>query len=418
MKFTKRYLPFLLCICLAAGSMAGCSSSKAKSTKETSAGEKQTKELSFWFCDSELTPYFEKAGRAYEEKTGVKINIRCVDSVEYTEQINEASLKKKGPDVYLLSSENLKKAKLAGLTEKNRYEKFYTEENYPAAALQAASWEEELTGYPFSYDVSFLLYRKDVFKNAPSTFAELNKAGNAGKKAKKEKSALLRWDLTDVFYNFAFVGSRVVMEEDEGEGAGRVSVNTEELTECLKAYQSMSKQYPMELNKTTDDENTAAFLGGSLYSMLAKSSSLRKVTAAQLNGTGKVSYGIAKIPDISETMKTSPLSITMLAEVNGLSQKKKEAARFAKFLTYEEAENLYRETGRFPARKDVYSAETDLGKVMEAYESSVPVPRMTDFGSYWMEIQTSFERIWKGADIKKEITRIQTLLEKNTNSSD
>lgn len=398
MKHKKRYL-FLLGVGLIVCGLFGCTGRRAPGTGETPEGGKTT-ELIFWCDDKELVPYLEEAGREYEEKTGVKVHVTSVDSVEYVEQINEASLKKKGPDVYLLGSENLKKAKLAGLTEKNRYEKLYSEKNYPAVALHAASWDGELNGYPFFYDVSLLLYRSDVFKTAPATFEALS----------KEKGASFRWDSSDVFYNFAFVGSAVTFEEPEGTAAGSIVVDKEKLLPCFTEYQKLARRLSLEPSGVSEEKNVEDFLNGKLYAMLGKSTTLRSITEAGLNLTGQIAYGVSAVPDFSAKLKTSPLSTTTLIEVNGLSLNKKEAAGFARFLTYDNIKSLYRETGRFPARRAADPDSAELAEILKVYETSVSMPRATDFGSSLMELQTSLERVFRGQNAKKEVERFEEVI--------
>ncbi len=105
------------------------------------------------------------------------------------------------------------------------------------------------------------------------------------------------------------------------------------------------------------------------------------------------------LPDVSEQLQSSSLSVTQCVAVNGYSTQKQQANDFAVYLTEYAAQDLYTRTGKLP----VYAGGTtydnpNAAAFLEEYQNSVPMPKMIETSNFWVELEIAFAKIWMGDD--------------------
>ena len=66
------------------------------------------------------------------------------------------------------------------------------------------------------------------------------------------------------------------------------------------------------------------------------------------------------------------------------------------YLTFEKAEDLYGLTDKMPVRLGVEYENPEMGVLLEQYENSVEVPKLTDLSNYWMEMEIAFAKYLAG----------------------
>ena len=72
--------------------------------------------ITVWYTDEALEGYLNEAAIAYQEQTGIAVSLKLTSGLEYLESIQEATLhSEEGPDAYIVNSDSLEKARLAGL---------------------------------------------------------------------------------------------------------------------------------------------------------------------------------------------------------------------------------------------------------------------------------------------------------------
>ena len=93
------------------------------------------------------------------------ITVLTSDS-EYLEAINQETLHSDQiPDIYLMSSDSLEKAYLAGLASKvPDTVGICNTDHFSQAALSAVTYDQKLIGYPVYFDTSALVYNEDYLR--------------------------------------------------------------------------------------------------------------------------------------------------------------------------------------------------------------------------------------------------------------
>ena len=124
-----------------------------------------------------------------------------------------------------------------------------------------------------------------------------------------------------------------------------------------------------------------------------------RLEEARAEGSLGFEYGIVPMPDVSGELKSRSLSVTNVVAINGYSQHKELANRFAAYLVDEYANELYERTGKVSANLTVNEDNTDLQAFMEEYAESMPLPKMMETGNFWMQLEILFSKVWNGEDV-------------------
>ena len=119
---------------------------------------------------------------------------------EYLEAINQETLHSDQiPDIYLLSSDSLEKAYLAGLASKvPDTVGICNTDHFSQAALSAVTYDQKLIGYPVYFDTSALVYNEDYLRTWATQQAEKELAGSSendepiGKEKRSSRKILFR----------------------------------------------------------------------------------------------------------------------------------------------------------------------------------------------------------------------------------
>ena len=90
--------------------------------------------------------------------------------------------------------------------------------------------------------------------------------------------------------------------------------------------------------------------------------------------------------------------MTYAVAVNGYSQHKELANRFAAYLVGECAESLYGRTQKAAANLHTDQDNADLQVFKAEYADSISLPKMMETGNFWMQLEGLFSKVWNGAD--------------------
>ncbi len=378
----------------------------------------QEDRLILWYTDEDLTPYLNSAALNYQKEKGIKVMPVLVSGVEYLEEINKASIhSESGPDLYITSNDNLEKAYLSGLAADIQDEdRICRKDDYPQTALDAVTYMKRKIAYPFYYETSFLLYNKTYMEDVlrarqenesggedlgiviPSTIDDiLNFADEYD--APETVEAVFKWDVSDIFYNYFFIGNYISVGGDAGDDPMNINLYNEFAIQCLKVYQQLNQFFSIDTNVVTYEGILEEFLEGKTVFTIATTDAVGRLDAAKEAGEFLFEYGVAVIPDINIDYKSRGLSVTNAVVINGYSEKQEKANDFAKYIAYDKAEDLYKRGGKIPARYGVAFENPEISKIMEEYEKSVSIPKMLETSNFWVQLEIVFTEVWKGEDV-------------------
>lgn len=153
-------------------SASGCADTSATQESTTEIVKALPKELTVWYTDTGIETYLLQAAEAYQDLTGIVVTPVQCSAVDYIEAVNDANISKdvQSADIYIMSSEFLEEAYLAGLTVETEP---MTSSAYPQTALDATIYQGKNLGYPFYYETVFFLYNKNFIETPPKTFQDI-----------------------------------------------------------------------------------------------------------------------------------------------------------------------------------------------------------------------------------------------------
>lgn len=230
----------------------------------------------------------------------------------------------------------------------------------------------------------------------PSTIDDITTFAN-NYDAPEEVEAVFKWDVTDIFYNYFFVGNYMDVGGENGDDNSIFNLYNQQAVECLTTYQGMNKYFTIE-----DDDNYDSilqqFIDGKLVFTIATTDAFAKIQDAQMTGKFNYEYGVAVIPDVSKLLLSRGLSVTDVVAINGYSEKKEAANDFASRLSYDNADSLYMKAGKLACKRDVPYENSEINNVMTEYQKSMPLPKMIETSDFWLQLEIAFSKVYSGSD--------------------
>ncbi len=413
--------------------------------------------LYLWYTDEALTSYLSGAAVTYNETHDVRIVPVLESGAEYLEKINQTSLESNAPDLYILRHDSLEKASLAGLADEvSPPQDAVMEEDYMGTGLQAVSYRDKIIGYPFYFETSALLYNKTYLEDmarsqleAEADLAEGSEGSAAGEgedlegleqgalesrftdeevekrvqeilpatiedietfadhyDAPEQVEGVFKWDVTDIFYNYFFVGDAIEIGGDAGWDDSRIDIYNVDAIKNMRVYQELNQFFSMDTSESDYDAILNEFMEGKIVFTMATTDAVFKLEHARDDGLFAYDYDIAMTPDIGEGRKTRSLSMTSCVVVNGYSDNKEAANDFAYFLTSQYNDILFARTGKVSAARDVDYGYEALDKFAQGYEKSISMPKMIETSNFWVKLEVVFSQIWNGADANEKLKEL------------
>ena len=434
-------------------------------------GHRET--LYLWYTDEALTDYLNSVAVAYSEyQDEVRVMPVYTSGREYLETVNQASLHtEEVPDLYIVSNDSLEKAYLAGLASEVRLPKgaLPMEQWFPETAVHAVTYGDKQIAYPFYFETSCFLYNRTYLEDWARGQLEAEQDAAAAEEAQQQidegqgpeeeteqaddgaesgenvsgiseqavadrveqtlpdtiddiltfayvydapeqVEAVFKWDVSDIFYNYFFVGDAIDVGGVNGDRADSIHIYNEDAIKCMRIYQDLNQFFSIDTKEISYDGVLQDFMDGKIVYTVATSDALTKIEEAKANGEFAYEYGVSMLPNVSEDLQSASLSVTQCVVVNGYSVKKEMANDFAVYLTQYASEMLCARTGKLPASDagDTYE-DADREAFWQEYKYSIPMPKMVETSNFWVELEIAFARIWGGEDANNAL---KTLSEK------
>ncbi len=417
-------------------------------------GHSDKETIYFWYTDETMTSFINSAAVTFGEREGVRVIPVLTYEGEYLEAINQASLQGgQMPDVYLIGNDSLEKAYLAGLAgETQDAGAVCNTDNFPEAALSAVRFHGKNAAYPLYFETSALIYNESYLADWALQQARRELAAADGDEAEggaagdgesdsgltEEEAALaqqylengipatvddilsiadtfdvpegvegiMKWDVSDIFYNYWIVGRYLVVGGDAGDDAGAIDIDNPETVQCLEVYKALNQFFSMETDTITYDSVLQDFIDGKIVFTVATTDVIRRLEEAKKDGSFAYEYGVAVMPDVSAELESASLSVTGAVVVNGYSEHKELANGFAAYLVNDCAKDLYEKTGKLPARN---GTEEDNGPAQIfklEYADSVSLPKLMETGNFWLQMEVLFAKVWNGAQVQPLVTEL------------
>ncbi|MBR4670522.1 MAG: sugar ABC transporter substrate-binding protein [Butyrivibrio sp.] len=374
------------------------------------------------------------------------------------------------PDLFIITNDSLEKAYLAGLAlEIDNTGNFLKEETFPKAAIDCVTYNGRYIGYPFYFETSSLVYNKTYLENMAKEQLEMQKeleslpdqnpdatealeedagegeeAAVEGEEAAEEEAeeaiseeaveetvsdaipntisgilsfaqdytapeqveAVFKWDVTDIFYNYFFVGNYMNVGGDAGDDVSQIDIYNTDTISCMKIYQQLNQFFAIDSESVDYDSVVQDFIDGKIVFTVATTDILRRIEEAKAKGECDFEFGVADMPGLTGDFKTRTMSVTECIVVNGYSEHPYEANAFAKYLCKDNSGDIYKMSGKLAAHYNVNYSDPNLDTFVDVYADSVPMPKTIETSNLWMELEIAFTKIWNGEDCNSTLKQV------------
>ncbi len=236
----------------------------------------------------------------------------------------------------------------------------------------------------------------------PKTIGDIQTFGDMYD-APEQVESVFKWDVTDIFYNYFFIGNAINMGGENGWDTEQVDIYNLNAIRSMTAYQNLNNFFSIDTSAISYESTLNDFMQGKVVFTVATSDAVAALEQAKQDGTFAYEYGFVTTPSFKEEEPSSSLSVTNCVAINGYSTNQEVANDFARYLTCEYNEILYDRSGKVSAQKDMEYPYDALQVFAREYETSVPIPKMLETGNYWLKLEALFAEIWNGADANEEL---------------
>ena len=469
MRLRVRIFSILLIACTVAGAYVYARSGQSI-FETYSFFTKTKTTVRLWYTDDSLTSYLQSKAVAYSEvNENVRIEPVLVSGLEYLEAINKASLTEDNyPDIYIITNDSLEKAYLAGLAmEISGGEDYLTEEMFPFAAINSVTYNGRYIAYPMYFETSSLVYNKTYLEDmakekiqaeldlieGENAQAEADAGENAGEEtettdessegsseeyvlnipqsridlevasslpttisdilkfaqsynAPDQVEAVFKWDVTDIFYNYFFVGNYMNVGGKAGDDLGQIDIYNTNTISCMKIYQQLNQFFAIDAAATNYDSIVEDFLNGKIVFTVATTDILGKIKEAKDSGECPYEFAVADMPGLTTDFATRTMSVTDCIVVNGYTEHPSQANAVARYICNDNSTDLYSNSGKIAAHYGVKYNDSDITNFIDVYDASIPMPKTIETSNLWIQLEIAFTKIWNGADANATLKEV------------
>ncbi len=242
-------------------------------------------------------------------------------------------------------------------------------------------------------------------KLLPRTIEDIKKLADEYD-APEQVESIFKWDVTDIFYNYFFVGNAINMGGEAGWDVSQIDIYNEKAIESMRAYEALHQFFSIDTSEIDYEKIIDEFIAGKVVFTVATTDAIAKLEQAKEDGLFPYEYGVLQTPDINEEIASKSLSMTNCVVINGYSKNQEIANDFARFLTSEYNDILYARTGKVSAAKEVDYGYEAIEVFAEEYEDSISMPKMIETSNFWVQLEVAFSQIWDGADANQKLKKL------------
>ncbi len=224
--------------------------------------------------------------------------------------------------------------------------------------------------------------------------------------APEQVEGVFEWDVTDIFYNYFFIGNAINMGGEAGWDTAQIDIYNLEAITSLQVYQELNQFFSIDTGEIDYETILDEFMAGKMVFTIATTDAVFRMEHARSDGLMAYDYGIALVPDIDEEKRSRSLSMTSCVVVNGYCADKEAANDFAYFLTTQYNDILYARSGKVSAARNVEYGYEALDVFAQEYAQSISMPKMIETSNFWVQLEVAFSEIWNGARANEKLKQL------------
>ena len=364
--------------------LVACGSKTADKAADSSASGSQ--EITF-YVEDQYKAYAEKVAAAYEKESGTKVNIKSGDQLGGLDKLSLDNQSGQAADVMMAPYDRVGSLGTDGqLSEVKLSEGAKTDDT--TKSLVTAS-DGKVYGAPAVIESLVMYYNKDLLKEAPKTFAELEELAKDSKYAfagEDGKTSAFLADWTNFYYAYGLLsGNGAYVFGQNGKDPKDIGLANEGSIAGINYAKSWYEKWPKGMQDGTAAGN------------LIQTSFQEGKTAAIIDGPwkaqafkdAKVNYGVATIPTLPNGKEYSAFGGGKAWIIPSSTKNLEGAQKFVDFLvSTEQQKAFYDATNEIPANTEARSyAEGKNDElttaVIKQFKNAQPMPNISQMSAVW-----------------------------------
>ena len=183
------------------------------------------------------------------------------------------------------------------------YLETYVQEKAIEEMLAGESTGEEITDQPEDEEIDMsemepILSEEEadaaILEMLPENIDQIIDFANAYN-APEGLQALFRWDVTDIFYNYFFIGASTNVGGENGDDADYIDIYNEDAIRSLRVYQHLNQFFAIDTEEISYEQVLQEFMEGKILYSVVTTDAIGKLEAAKEEGTFLNDYGMNEI---------------------------------------------------------------------------------------------------------------------------
>ena len=399
-------------VTLASLLLVACGSKTAD--KPADSGSSEAKELTF-YVEDQYKAFAESAAKAYEKEAGVKVTIKTGDQMGGLDKLSLDNQSGQAADVMMAPYDRVGSLGTDGQLSEVKLSDGAKTDDKTKSLVTAA--DGKVYGAPAVIESLVLYYNKDLIKEAPKTFAELEELAKDSKYAfagEDGKTTAFLADWTNFYYSYGLLaGNGAYVFGQNGKDPKDIGLANEGAITAINYAKSWYEKWPKGMQDTEGAPNliqtqfqegkTAAIIDGPWK--------------AQAFKDAKVNYGVATIPTLPNGKDYAAFGGGKAWIIPSSTKNLEAAQKFVDFLvSTEQQKAFYDKTNEIPANTEARSyAEGKNDElttaVIKQFKNAQPMPNISQMSAVWDPAKTMlFEAVSGKKDAKTAANDAVTLI--------
>ena len=392
--------------------LVACGSKTADKAADSSASG--SKEITF-YVEDQYKAYAEKVAAAYEKESGTKVNIKSGDQLGGLDKLSLDNQSGQAADVMMAPYDRVGSLGTDGqLSEVKLSDGAKTDDT--TKSLVTAS-DGKVYGAPAVIESLVMYYNKDLLKEAPKTFAELEELAKDSKYAfagEDGKTSAFLADWTNFYYAYGLLsGNGAYVFGDNGKNPKDIGLANDGAIAGIEYAKTWYEKWPKGMQDTEGAGNliqtqfqegkTAAIIDGPWK--------------AQAFKDAKVNYGVATIPTLPNGKDYSAFGGGKAWIIPSSTKNLEGAQKFVDYLvSTEQQKAFYEATNEIPANTEARAyAEGKNDElttaVIKQFKNAQPMPNISQMSAVWDPAKTMlFDAVSGKKDAKTAANDAVTLI--------
>ena len=364
--------------------LVACGSKTADKAADTSSSE--AKEITF-YVEDQYKAYAEKVAAAYEKESGTKVNIKSGDQLGGLDKLSLDNQSGQAADVMMAPYDRVGSLGTDGqLSEVTLSDGAKTDDKTKSLVTAA---DGKVYGAPAVIESLVMYYNKDLLKEAPKTFAELEELAKDSKYAfagEEGKTSAFLADWTNFYYAYGLLsGNGAYVFGDNGKNPKDIGLANDGAIKGIEYAKSWYEKWPKGMQDGTAAGN------------LIQTSFQEGKTAAIIDGPwkaqafkdAKVNYGVATIPTLPNGKDYAAFGGGKAWIIPSSTKNLEGAQKFVDYLvSTEQQKAFYEATNEIPANTEARAyAEGKNDElttaVIKQFKNAQPMPNISQMSAVW-----------------------------------